>query len=366
LLHDKKIIKTIIIRIIIVLRIFILILLLNLNIKLHKKNNLMDIAALKSKIFTVNSFRDFNDIALQIFHYQYQHNAIYGRFIDLLPVNISEISSCYNIPCLPVEFFKSHEIRSVNTPPELIFKSSGTGTGERSNNLVFSKDLYEKSILKSFSLFFGSPEDYILLALVPDYQIARDSSLAFMLDLLIKTSGRKESGFYLNRHDELKEILKKTSGKKKILFGITYALMDLAEQNKLDLKDTVIIETGGMKGRRKEITREELHCVLRQKLGVVDIYSEYSMCELMSQAYSESGGHFITPPWMKIYTREFNDPFSQADNEKKGGINIIDLANLYTCSFLSTKDVGVLHENGSFEVFGRFDNSDIRGCSLLA
>ncbi|HOV10364.1 MAG TPA: acyltransferase [Bacteroidales bacterium] len=325
----------------------------------------MDIEELKLKIFNITSFTEFNEIALQIFQYQYKQNTVYHQFIDLLPVAVDNITSCYDIPCLPVEFFKSHEIRSVSSPPELIFISSGTTSSQRGQNQVFSKDLYEKSITTCFTSFFGNPQDHIVLALVPDYQKEPQSSLAFMLDFLIKKSGHEESGFYLNNTAALKDVLTTSSGKKKILFGISWALMAFAEQNHLNLKDVIIIETGGMKGRRKEITRQELHGILKDRLGVAEIFSEYSMCELMSQAYSVGKGRFKSPPWMKIYIREFNDPFARTANEKSGGINIIDLANLFTCSFISTKDVGVMHADGTFEVHGRFDDSDIRGCSQM-
>lgn len=326
----------------------------------------MDIEKLKSGIFNIGSFDDFNAMALQIFHFQYQNNATYRKFIDLLSLKIHDITSCYNIPCLPVELFKTNEIRSVDSPPELIFKSSGTSSGQQSRHLVFSRSLYEKSILQSFSSFFGNPEDYIILALIPDFKIAKASSLAFMLDLLIKKSGQPESGFYLNKTDELATILQKKSGRKKILFGITYALLDFAENQAITPENTLVIETGGMKGRRKEMTRDELYGILTEKLRITDLYSEYSMCELMSQAYSLGGGQYKTPLWMKIYTRELNDPFAKVENEKSGGINIIDLANLFTCSFISTQDIGILHKTGTFEVLGRFDYSDTRGCSLLA
>lgn len=330
-----------------------------------KKTNAMDIEQLKSQIFEIKTHHDFNTIALQIFRYQYQHNVTYRTFIDLLPVNINDIISCYDIPCIPVEFFKSHDILCKNSQPELIFKSSGTSSGQKSRSLVFSKTLYETSILQCFSGFYGNPEEYIILALTPDYKTTPDSSLAFMLDFLIKKSGNPESGFYMNRHDKLIRVLEKKPENKKILFGITYTLMDFAEHHKLNLANTIIVETGGMKGKRQELTRSEFHAFLSVKFGLNIIHSEYSMCELMSQAYSKGGGLFLTPSWMKIYIREFNDPFSRAQNEKNGGINIIDLANLYTCSFISTKDIGILHDDETFEVLGRFDYSDIRGCNLL-
>ncbi|HNX06763.1 MAG TPA: acyltransferase [Bacteroidales bacterium] len=325
----------------------------------------MNVEELKFKIFNITSFTEFNDLALEIFHFQYEQNSVYQQFVNLLPIAVNKITSCYDIPCLPVEFFKSHEIRSTDTPAELVFKSSGTSSAQRGKNLVFSKSLYEKSIEKSFTSLIENPEETLILALTPDYQQEPQSSLAFMLDFLIKKSRHKESGFYLNNADGLKKVLTSRQGEKKILFGISWALLDFAEQNHLNLKDVIIIETGGMKGRRKEITRRELHEILKKNLDVAEVFSEYSMCELMSQAYSTGDGLFKTPPWMKIYIREFNDPFACADDEKNGGINIIDLANLYTCSFISTKDVGVMHADGTFEVHGRFDDSDIRGCSQM-
>ncbi|HOY31472.1 MAG TPA: acyltransferase [Bacteroidales bacterium] len=325
----------------------------------------MDFEKLKSSIFNIATFNEFNTVALQIYYFQYQHNALYRKFVDLLPVKFKEITSCYDIPCLPVGFYKTHEICSISSPPELIFKSSGTSSGTQSRSLVFSKTLYEKSILKSFSSFWGNPEDYTILALVPDYKTAQDSSLAFMLDFLIRKSGHRQSGFYMNNYDELKKILFDGSDRKKILFGITYALMDFATKHSSGLKNTIIIETGGMKGRRKEITREELHDFLRNKLGISRIYSEYSMCELMSQAYSSGESYYTPPPWMKVFIRELNDPLTTVRNEKSGGINIIDLANMHTCSFVSTQDIGIVLENGTFDVLGRFDYSDVRGCSLL-
>ncbi len=326
----------------------------------------MDIKNIKSKIFNIGNFNDFNTLALQIFHYQYHHNAVYHKFIDLLPVNINNITSCLDIPCLPVEFFKSYDIRCLSDSPELIFKSSGTTSSTPGRHYIFSKALYEESLLNGFSIFFGRPENYMIFALVPDYISVPESSLAFMLDFLIRKSAAVESGFYLNRDSELIPLLNSSPGRKKILFGTTYALMDFSEKYQLDLNDTIVIETGGMKGRRKEITREEMHLALRKKLNVNKIYSEYSMCELMSQAYSVEKGLYTSPPWMKIRIREINDPFTHSGSGKSGGINIIDLANLYTCSFISTKDIGILHDDGSFEVLGRFDYSDIRGCSLLS
>jgi len=325
----------------------------------------MDIERAKTRVFTIKTPEDFEDAAISIFRYQYENNATYGKFIDLLGININSINSSAEIPCLPIEFFKTHDISSLKAQPELIFKSSGTTSGGKSSHPVFSKSLYETSILKSFNSFYGSPQAYQIFALAPDTSSAPDSSLAYMLDFLIKSSGQPEGGFYLNRQEELSEKIKKNHSKKKIIFGITYALMDFAEKFSINTENTFVIETGGMKGRRSELTRQELHDFLKYKFGVSEIQSEYSMCELMSQAYSKQNGIFVCPPWMKIVIKEINDPMISEKTGKSGGINIIDLANLYTCSFISTKDIGVVHHDGSFEVLGRYDQSDIRGCSLL-
>lgn len=325
----------------------------------------MDIERAKTRVFTIKTPEDFEDAAISIFRYQYEKNATYCKFIDLLGININRINSSAEIPCFPVEFFKSHNISSLKAQPELIFKSSGTTSGDKSSHPVFSKSLYETSILNCFFSFYGSPKDYQIYALMPDTMSAPDSSLAFMLDFLIKCSQQPESGFYLYRQEELAENLKKNKRKKKIIFGITYALMDFAEKFSINPENTLIIETGGMKGRRRELTRKELHDFLKYKFGVSEIHSEYSMCELMSQAYSKQSGIFVCPPWMKVVIKEINDPTSSEKPGKSGGINIIDLANIYTCSFISTKDIGVVLHDGSFDVLGRYDQSDIRGCSLL-
>jgi len=325
----------------------------------------MDIEWAKSRVFTIKTPEDFEEAAIMIFKFQYKNNATYSKFIDLLGININRINTFAEIPCLPVEFFKSHDISSLKAQPELIFKSSGTTSGGKSSHPVFSKSLYETSILNSFNSFYGSPQAYQIYALAPDTNSAPDSSLAYMLDFLIKCSGQPEGGFYLNRQEELAENIMKNHSKKKIIFGITYALMDFAEKFNVNAENTILIETGGMKGQRRELTRQELHDFLKNKFGVSEIHSEYSMCELMSQAYSKQKGLFVSPPWMKIVIKEINDPTNAEKTGKSGGINIIDLANIYTCSFISTKDIGVVHHDGSFEVLGRYDQSDMRGCNLL-
>jgi hypothetical protein len=333
-------------------------------IKLQKKYR-MNPDQIKLKVFAVTSQAEFNELALAIFRFQYKNNATYKTFVDGVCRNINSISDYSRIPCLPVEFFKTHNISSVDARPELIFRSSGTTGQSRSTNIIYSEEIYRKSILKCFTRFFGNPSDYIIFALLPDRQTHPDSSLAYMLDYLTELSSHPQSGFYMGNEQELLKLLIENPGPQKIVFGITYALMNFARQHSSPLQNTVIIETGGMKGKMKEITRHEVHKVLSDSFAC-SIYSEYSMAELMSQAYLTEGNTFSTPPWMKILIREVNDPLSSVENGKTGGINIIDLANFQICSFISTNDLGILHSDGSFEVLGRFDHSDIRGCNLLS
>jgi len=319
----------------------------------------------KLNVFAIESSEAFNELALEIFYFQYKNNLVYSAFVDGVCHNISDIQHYSQIPCLPVEFYKTHKITSVNSEPELIFHSSGTTGQIRSSNPIYSEDVYKESILKCFHYFYGNPSDYIICALIPDYTSHTDSSLAYMLDYLKKLSAHPQSGFYFGKEEELIEVLQQNPETKKMLFGITYALINFAAHHPTPLKNTIIMETGGMKGKMKEITRAEVHTILYDSFAS-PVHSEYSMAELMSQAYLTNGSTFATPVWMKILIREVNDPLSLAPQEKTGGINIIDLANYQTCSFIATKDLGVLHTDDSFTVLGRFDNSDIRGCNLLA
>jgi phenylacetate-coenzyme A ligase PaaK-like adenylate-forming protein len=269
------------------------------------------------------------------------------------------------IPFLPIEFFKTHNISSVQAKPELVFQSSGTTGQVRSTYNVYSEEIYRQSILKSFIRFYGDPAKYIICALVPDYKTHHNSSLAYMLEYLTGLSSYSSSGFYLGKEKELLKIVNENPETPKIIFGITYALMNFAMHYSVPLQNTVIIETGGMKGKMKEITRAEVHKILSDSFNC-SIHSEYSMAELMSQAYLADSGQFFSPPWMKIIIREVNDPLSVTTLGQTGGISIIDLANFQTCSFIATQDLGKLHEDGTFEVLGRFDFSDIRGCNLLS
>lgn len=318
-------------------------------------------------IFTIEDERQFNDLALKIFNYQAENNPVYKEFLYHLGVNISSVDNYKNIPFLPIEFFKSHKVISGNQDDKKIFHSSGTTGTTRSKHYLKDIKLYENSFMNTFSRFYGDIKNYCVLALLPTYLENESSSLVYMVDQLIQESSHPESGFYLNNIKALALQLKKldASGQKTILFGVSYALLDLADKFPMQLSHTTIMETGGMKGTRKELTKNELHQYLSKKLGVQKIHSEYGMTELLSQAYSKGGGKFFTPPWMKILIRDTYDPFSLLHQGRSGGINIIDLANIYSCSFIETQDLGKINKDGSFEVLGRFDYSDIRGCNLL-
>ncbi len=322
---------------------------------------------IESLIFKIKSIDDFNELTIKIFHFQYKNNIVYREYVKNLGIDVSGVKSVNEIPFLPIEFFKSHKVVSYENPAERIFSSSGTTGMKTSKHLVADLRLYEKSFLKSFSLFYGNPEDFVFLALLPSYIETGGSSLVYMAEKLIHKSKHSESGFYLDEYKNLKSTLLnlKNKNKKTILLGVTYALLDMAEKYPINFPPLIVMETGGMKGRRKEMVREELHSVLAKGFGVNNIHSEYGMTELLSQAYSKGDGVFNCPPWMKVITRDINDPFANVKNGKTGGINIIDLANLYSCSFIETKDLGKILSDDSFEILGRFDNSDVRGCNLL-
>src|SRR6056297_83896 len=319
------------------------------------------------KIFEIEHERQFNDLALKIFDYQAENNPVYKEFLYHLGVNVSSVDNYKNIPFLPIEFFKTHKVISGNQDDKIIFYSSGTTGTTRSKHYLKDIKLYENSFLNTFSRFYGDIENYCVLALLPTYLGNESSSLVYMVDRLIQKSTHPESGFYLNNIEALASQLKKldASGQKTILFGVSYALLDLAEMFPMQRSHTTSMETGGMKGTRKELTKKELHQFLTQKLGVQKIHSEYGMTELLSQAYSKGDGKFFAPPWMKILIRDTYDPFSLVPQGRSGGINIIDLANIYSCSFIETQDLGKINKDGSFEVLGRFDYSDVRGCNLL-
>mgnify|MGYP001204642266 CR=1 FL=1 len=315
----------------------------------------------------IQSKNHFDEIALHLFEYQYQNNSIYKSYCNLLNTDPSKVNNVKEIPFLPINFFKSHDINSSKKPPERCFLSSKT-TGEiASKHHVNDLSLYIKSFNKCFSLFYGKIEDYVLLALLPSYLEREDSSLVFMVNHLIKMTKNPESGFYLNNLNELtkKLIELETKGKKTILLGVSFALLNLSENFDWKIPNTIIIETGGMKGMRKELIRSDLHKKLKKAFGVSEIHSEYGMTEILSQAYSHGKGVFKCPPWMQVYIRSVNDPFEKLGFNKTGGINILDLANIDSCAFIETQDLGKLNEDGSFEISGRFDNSEIRGCNLM-
>jgi phenylacetate-coenzyme A ligase PaaK-like adenylate-forming protein len=318
-------------------------------------------------IFTISNQKQFEKIALKTFRFQYENNLVYRTFCDYLKTDVQKVKLIEQIPFLPIQFFKSHQIVSNDHPVEKTFTSSGTTGTTTSKHIVTDVSLYEDSYRNGFSQFYGNIEDYVVLALLPSYSEREGSSLIYMVEDLIQKSNSPESGFYLHNHDDLIEKLIQldNSGQNVILIGVTYALLDIVEKHSLQLQNTIIMETGGMKGRRKEMIREELHDILCSGFGVTAIHSEYGMTELLSQAYSLGNGVFECPSWMQILVRDTEDALTYIPEGKTGGINVIDLANINSCSFIATQDLGKKNPNNSFEVLGRFDNSDIRGCNLM-
>jgi phenylacetate-coenzyme A ligase PaaK-like adenylate-forming protein len=327
----------------------------------------MDSQALKQSIFTIETQHDFNALAIEIFHYQYEQNKVYRQFVDALGVQLSEIVLTDDIPFLPVGFFKTHQVVSGDQEAQVVFESSGTTGPAASRHFVTDFNLYEQSFGQGLHLFYGDIRQYCIFALLPSYIERQNSSLVHMVERLMWKSNRAFGGFFLNEMDKLAEIMlaATSEGNKVMLFGVTFALLEMAQKHPIMLPGAIIIETGGMKGRRKEITREELHQVLKKGFGVATIHSEYGMTELLSQAWSQGEGIFQCPPWMKVLISDPNDPLSTLGNGQTGGINVIDLANLNSCSFIATQDLGRKFDDNSFEVLGRFDASDVRGCSML-
>jgi len=321
-------------------------------------------------IFTVTE-SNFEAFALSIFQYQYEHNLVYQHYCQILNTDIQKINCINKIPFLPISFFKTHQIVSKACTPEAVFESSGTSKTINSRHFVKDLTLYQKSFITAFNLFYGNPKDWCILALLPSYMERTNSSLVVMANQLIKESNHLKSGFYLQNIAELKDTLLALEQQQQntLLIGVAYALLDFAEQYPMPLAHTTIMETGGMKGRRKEMPRDQVHHILKTAFQVQAIHSEYGMTELLSQAYSYGNGIFNTPPWMKILVREEDDPFAihiAGSEINRGAINIIDLANLHSCSFIATEDAGKLNAGGSFEISGRLDNTAIRGCSLMA
>jgi phenylacetate-coenzyme A ligase PaaK-like adenylate-forming protein len=320
-----------------------------------------------SKIFEISSVQEFESLALDVFRFQVQNNPVYSRFCQHLGRTKNNTTSVRDIPFLPIAFFKSKKLVSSKNREQVIFTSSGTTGQITSKHYVTDLALYEQSYLKGFASFYGDISEYCLMALLPSYLERNGSSLIYMVNDLIQKSNHKDSGFYLDGMDALvaKLMALDSEGTKVLLMGVSFALMDLVEKYQLNLKNTIVMETGGMKGRRKELIREELHAILKKGFGAQAIHSEYGMTELLSQAYSMGNGIFRNPPWMKVLIRDTEDPLSLQVYGKTGGINVIDLANINSCSFIATQDLGKSYKDGSFEVLGRFDNSDIRGCNLM-
>lgn len=321
------------------------------------------------KEFVNNNFNafSFNDSsAFLMAEFQYQQNSIYRDWCSALNKIPSAINDIRDLAYLPISFFKTHKVVSGRFDPDVVFTSSGTTQTINSKHYVKDMKLYKQSFIKAFEMFYGSLSDWCIIGLLPSYLERSGSSLIIMVEDMMQLSGHQKSGFYLYELDKLHEVLVELERQeqKVLLIGVTFALVDFAEKYEMQLNHTIVMETGGMKGRRKELTRQEVHDLLKKRLGVRFVHSEYGMTELLSQAYSKDEGRFYCPPWMKVLVRDEEDPLI-VGKSGRGVLNIIDLANIYSCAFIATDDVGVVYEDGSFEVWGRRDNSDIRGCSLL-
>lgn len=331
--------------------------------RIFVRNNM----GMQERIFSIDNEETFNEVCLEVYRYQKDHCAVYGKYVDLLGKGKTSISHYTQIPFLPIEFFKTQQVLAKGHQVEITFTSSGTTGMITSKHHVAEVSWYEKSFRSCFQQFYGNVEDMAVLALLPSYLERSGSSLIYMVDDLIAQSQHPASGYFLYNHQDLFDTLVrlKENNTKTLLIGVTYALLDFCEQYQVDFPDLIVMETGGMKGKRKEMIREELHQILTKGFGVEKIHSEYGMTELLSQGYSFGNGIFQTPPWMKVLMRDTNDPLSLIEQGKTGAINVIDLANYYSCSFIATQDLGKLHGESHFEILGRFDNSDIRGCNLL-
>jgi hypothetical protein len=317
------------------------------------------------KFVDENSFTDFS---MDLFHFQFKNNPVYKKYVRSLDINPDSIKRLIDIPFMPISFFKYQEIKTLNWDPYITFESSGTSRMLSSKHFIEDDNFYKDISSSIFSHFYGKPEDYIILALLPSYLERNNSSLVYMVNFLIELTGSEHSGFYLSNLNELRNkinFLKTSVSKKIMLWGVTFALLDFACNYPLNMENMIIVETGGMKGRSEEIVRKDLHEQLLQNLKVNSIHSEYGMTELLSQAYAHDNGRFHCPPWMKVIAREINDPFSLVPSGQQGVLNIIDLANIHSCAFIATEDLGRVYDDGTFEILGRLDNSDMRGCNLL-
>ncbi|MCS3531498.1 acyl transferase [Chryseobacterium sp. JUb7] len=324
-------------------------------------------------IFNIRTEQDFIDICLETFRYQYENIEVYRKFVDFLKINPTDINELTKIPFLPIEMFKNHQVLDKNVTTDLFFQSSGTTQMNLSKHFIADESIYQESIYKSFDRFIGKPEDFIFLGLLPSYLEKQNSSLIYMVDYLMKKSAKPENGYFLYNHSDLFELLNTLQDKKVILFGVSFALLDFLDYCQAErsedslnfLENLVVIETGGMKGRKEEMTKDELLKILKDGFKTDKIYSEYSMTELLSQAYSLGQNIYECPGWMRILVRNAEDPFSYEKEGRTGAVNIIDLANIHSCAFIATQDLGKTLPGGKFQVLGRIDHSDIRGCSLL-
>ena len=321
-------------------------------------------------IFAIDTEAEFLEVCLDVFKFQYENIEVYRKFVDYLNIRPENVTSLAEIPFLPIEMFKNHTVLDKNKTTDFYFQSSGTTQMNVSKHFIADEKLYQESIKKSFEKFIGKPEDFIFLGLLPNYLERQNSSLVYMVDYLIKKSGMPENGYFLYNHTDLFDLLSSVKDKKVILFGVSFALLDFLdtlESQQLSLAESqnlTVIETGGMKGRKEEMTKDELLKILQKGFKTSKIYSEYSMTELLSQAYSLGNNEYEAPNWMRILIRNTEDPFSYEKDGRTGAINIIDLANIHSCSFIATQDLGKINQN-KFQVLGRIDHSDIRGCSLL-
>jgi phenylacetate-coenzyme A ligase PaaK-like adenylate-forming protein len=327
----------------------------------------MESEKFRKQIFNVGNEEQFNVLAMELFCYQAENVTVYGEFLRLIKCDHRKLNHYLEIPFLPVALFREHIITDQPSPPQLYFSSSGTTGQSRSRHYIADPTLYEECFQNAFRLFYGNPNQYVILGLLPSYIGQGGSSLIYMCEKLIKDSGHPESGFYLYNYDELYQLLNrlKDEGKKIFLLGVTFALLDFFGQYKIDLRGSVIMETGGMKGRGREMIREEVHQIITSATGVDAVHSEYGMTELMSQAYSKGNGQFRCPPWMKVLIRDQHDPFFSLPEGKTGVVHIIDLGNIHSCAFIATQDLGINSKNSYFEIAGRMDSSELRGCNLL-
>lgn len=309
---------------------------------------------------------DFNKLSLEAFQYQFRNNTVYNSYVKTLGVNPAVVNSVSQIPFLPVSFFKSHSVKTGDFAAETVFESSGTTGSINSRHLVKDLLLYKESFTKGFEFFYGPVTGWCIIGLLPSYLERENSSLVYMVNELIRQSADPRSGFYLTEFEKLSAVLKEAEARKQktLLIGVTFALLDFAELSHLSLQHAIVMETGGMKGRRKEMIRAEVHDLLKKGFGISAVHSEYGMTELLSQAYSKGEGLFSAPPWMKVLVRDEEDPLAVKETGA-GVINIIDLANIDSCCFIATDDAGKVHRDGRFEVLGRMDGSDLRGCSLM-